>query len=323
MIILFLFTVKCFEECRRTIEVDIGINHYSYSMEENDIICINSSNYPYFVVFKNYSQDVSFWTSFMITNESYTPQKKESLVRFAQFFLNFTDPFHKVYLHAKAESYIEFSTVFLPGYCTDGIFFATESKVAIRFEGSGSKFFNFEFGSDKCIVYLAKETQNITATFETPNFDNSILFYHNYTTFTSLNTNSTVSVLQNDDNSTIFLRILIDSINIPKSLRIILQSNSLDNYAPQSGYFDPEYIINSCPRKPLENDKIAISVLVLIIVLVILDFYFISLLCFKPETEENQYVEEDESLISITSITPSSKFTISRFSNNDLIFFPH
>lgn len=266
-----------------------------------------------------------YWISESINSEIYSNPSHESLISLAHLYQNLSEPFKQVYIRSKSLSTIDFTTVSLPGMCIDGIYFSTENKILVNFEDEGQHFFNYIKGSDKCMIFAANGNQSIHAKLETPNFDSTINIYRNFTDYTVLNTNDTINVSQSDSNSSIFVRLLIDNLTTPNKLEIFFNSDA-DNYYEQRNDFQlPQYDSQICEFGKLSSKKLGIALLIIISILVICNLYMCSLIC-KSKKAEEEFIDLDDvnesSIVSITQVSTNSKFTLSRFSNNDLIFFP-
>ena len=183
MFFYFLFIFITANECSYTFTSHIGFENHYLDTDDGNIVCINVSDYPFYLVVRSFSDDTMYYQYQSGTKSDQLSLKFSTLLRFLPLYQTIQDPFGSISIETPTGTHLSFTTASLPGICTDGIFFSTQKEDNIILSPKFSSFYSLNVYDDKCILFSNGAQQNISFSIESNDFEDQLFIYRNYTDF--------------------------------------------------------------------------------------------------------------------------------------------
>ena len=329
---MFLLFLSYFlKNCSNEITIKTGVHKYSFDAIDGDVFCINSSYYPLSIIFNNFADDTIFDSYGSADNSIEQINDKEStLIRFLPIFKSFSDPFRFLQISTPTSTNLKFVIAALPGMCDTGFYISTKENDIIDFSEKSSNFFRINAYDDKCLIFACHNKNTIVAETKSENNEDQVFIYSSYTNYTSISGNDTMQIDTDDDGDELpFVRIVADDYFSSLAAKITFASEGGNTSIIQDyGYLIEKREGNACKETTLGKERTSIAMIVVVLVLIIADAIFIAMQCFKTDIQYQFDDSNDADMSSLVSSqndiqTSYSKFSISHFSNKDLIIYPH
>lgn len=207
---IFLFL---FENCAHKLFSSIGAQFYSITTNDDDLVCINITTYPFFIIFNEFNNDVIYQQYSSPSNDINLDKKSESLLRFLPVFKMFESPYAFIVLKTPIGGNISFTMASYPGMCQNGMYLSNRMEDNIAFPQSDSlpgaqKFFTLNEYDDKCILYSTPFSdfssnssnlrQHIKIELQSKNCDSQVFIYSSFKDFNSISGNATIEQTTNE-----------------------------------------------------------------------------------------------------------------------------
>ena len=323
MFFLF-FCFLCLEAKEIEIDTELGVRHYSLDCQIGDTVLVKSLYYPFIIIFNSFNDDTTMIEYNSLSYNSTTfSQSSEVYIRFLPTFITYTTPFSFLNFFINSNTTLKFTLATLPGMCKNGFYISTKETDIIQFSKSAVNFFKLKEFDDKCIIFGSHNTHILSLEMKSYDSEDQFFIYSSYTNFTSISGNSTFTIQQNDPEHPPFARIVTDDLLAPESATILFSTIDDNNGTSRNQEYQYEDGLTEkteCQRSPLDSEALAIGLLILLLILGISCLTLIATQCLKRQdfTAFNSSEEELPSIVNIETVYVS-KFSISRFSNHDLI----
>lgn len=241
----FIQTTNC--ECAYTIETKLGIEDVNIETRPGDNICVNITQYPFFVMILDYDNGDSFYkyTRNRVTHE--LVEDYHALLRYLPLYHSFPNPSSSFTIQTPEESQISMILISFPGMCRNGIYFSNYQIDYANFSINlpEESFFSLKPYDDKCLMFGAIGDHHIEISINNFNVENQFFIYSSYTNFTALNESQTF--LKYDSKESRLLRFIVDEndpihdVNILfKASENLIRNDVFDFYLPPIALDDCE-----------------------------------------------------------------------------------
>jgi hypothetical protein len=246
---LSLFAISC-SGCDYTLIPSLGIQHHNFSTESGDIICLNFTAFPTFIIFNNFESD-TFYHEYSAQTEEHPLKKQFSTeVRFLGVFRALLSPYSASAIETITGCDLAFSTAVLPGMCSEGIFFSTLPKDIVEFSDAQTGFFGLENLTDKCLIFSAQAQQTVTAEMQSRDYQDQLIFYTNWTNFTSISGNTTGVFTSVGNTEGMIVRLVTDEQLPPIAIKLSMQSEAEMPRFFDQAVFIPHVEAQQCGEMP-------------------------------------------------------------------------
>ena len=297
MFFYFLFIFITANECSYTFTSHIGFENHYLDTDDGNIVCINVSDYPFYLVVRSFSDDTMYYQYQSGTKSDQLSLKFSTLLRFLPLYQTIQDPFGSISIETPTGTHLSFTTASLPGICTDGIFFSTQKEDNIILSPKFSSFYSLNVYDDKCILFSNGAQQNISFSIESNDFEDQLFIYRNYTDFFSINVNISSTIISSENPESLLLaRIVADDLNPPTFIEISMKAiNNIEETFktrnPNRDFYIPTKALQTCEFEThWYNETIVICIIILTILLGILALIIFSSMCLCSHS--NPFVDE-------------------------------
>ncbi|OHT12882.1 hypothetical protein TRFO_17153 [Tritrichomonas foetus] len=249
MISIFLLLLF-YDRCNYDLSPKIGTEHFIYNSNEDELICINITVYPFIIIFNEFDENSIFQQFSSQYNLSDLFIKSESLLRFFPIYQYFESPFDVIVIKTPTATKISFTTVSFPGICQNGIYISNYLIDSLSFSNDGDDFFKLNVYDDKCIVYSTEFLQTVKIEMQSNDNEDQVFIYHSFEEFISINGNSSTEITSKNEKYPLIIRIVADEENPPTSIKIDFSTSitsSPTNFQPRCDFYLPASKIEKCP----------------------------------------------------------------------------
>jgi hypothetical protein len=265
MLFGLLFSFFSFCLCTIFIDTSLGIEQFNYFTNDGDIININVTVYPSFLVFIHFGDDTLYRDCHYPIDGP--PDCHEQVMRFIPIYSSISNPTHLLEIETPVSTNLSFMTVTLPGMCSNGIYFSILQFGTLRLHRGGDGFHNLSVFDDKCLVFGPQEKVSLVLTMKSQDFEDQLFVYWTFTNFTSVSGNGTLK-LNNYDGSKepLFVRFVADDFEAPHEVNIEYLSSANFSRNPRFDYALPPILFQVCDEESTGSmEGLAISFIILIV----------------------------------------------------------
>lgn len=262
------------------IQLQLGIETYQFHLDEEDVVTINTSYYPSYIIFYNYPNDAIFKQYTWQNEDRSEVTKNEAQLRYLPLFQRIGSPYSSWEIHADSEGDFTFFTLSFPGMCEDGIYISTELENFLDFNRDEDGFFGFDEWIDKCALFAVPGPQNVTISINTNYHFNQIHIYDSYNSSTTMFPNETEVSITMDTPK--LIRFMTYDTDFPYSLSIQGVSDVEEAYNPRHLFYELSIDPEDCKDKlTWVSEPLTITLMILAIITGIIMIIFCSTTCIK------------------------------------------
>lgn len=247
--ILNLLIISTFQrQCSYTIVSQIGMFKLDRELSSDETLCINITNYPFYISFYDLSSDLEYNEYYSMSTDRIIPEdyffNGSELLQLG--FRSFELPYSSITFTARSDSsHISLTYLSMPGLCTTGIYFCRSHSDKLIFDKNGDDFFRIKNYDDKCIIFIPPTQTIVKFSQESKDKHDQVYLYKNFTNYDGFSGSFETKDYAYDENETNMVRLLMNSDVTPEKITITFDPLAL--YKPlSSSYFIPRHKEPKC-----------------------------------------------------------------------------
>jgi len=225
--------------CTKTIETKMGAFHIQEIIDPGEVLCINITQYPFFIVFYDVDDKVSYSEYY-----SRSPNRETNRDYFANgsrvpVFRAIELPYGSISLSSIEHKRVSFTYAALPGYCQTGAYFSSHELDTITLTPHLRDFYKLSNYEDKCFIFSAPTSQLFFVKQTSSDPLDRVFIHETYTNFSSYAGTFSYSGQVGNVFEAPFIRILTNRGKPPSSVSITFRSQESSAPRPLTGTHIP------------------------------------------------------------------------------------
>ena len=178
---LYLILLSLAYQCDFSQNIEIGTNNIDMNLNAGETLCLNSTTFPWFLIFPEGISDDFTFTKYetnipsvdLITIPKFSGTSSNVIV--------FNQTFSSASFTAKSTSTLSFYSFLWPGVCQQGIYFTNSPKESLNIS-TISPFINISSHDDRCVLFIDNGNQIFNISMNSSSNNDHLYIYSNLQT---------------------------------------------------------------------------------------------------------------------------------------------
>lgn len=224
--------------CNINVSDEHGVHHHRYEVTETEEVCINITNYPFFIIFpSNLGESVIYHEYYSRNNSNFYSNYTKIVGTNLPFYRSIEVPYCSMTFSSTDTDKIYFTTVILPGNCDLSLYFSSKTRDSVMLSEDFEDFYEIKSYDDKCLIYVTPGLKTFKVKQSSVSEANRVLFYDSDGSIEDVGFGDfTKDWSDGNESFSPFLRVLTSDDDPPTSVIVDVSVDETEAYGDMSAY---------------------------------------------------------------------------------------